>query len=86
VNKHERQIKGLTAEEGDVDGYIDKNPTAELVKEGNDAERDVSKLRKQRRQLVKDNAPAGDVKEIEAEITERMKEFNELVKEARRSR
>jgi hypothetical protein len=84
INKHERELKGREANDGDVEGYYQDNPVAELVKEGAQAEREVSKLRKERRQLVKDGAPPSEVKAIEAEITDAMRDLNELVKEARR--
>jgi hypothetical protein len=86
INKHEREVKGREANDEDVEGYFAKNPTAELVKEGSKAEREVSKLRKQRRELVKSGASKSEVQEIEAEITDAMKEFNDLVKEVRSQR
>ena len=86
INKHEREVKGREANDEDVEGYFAKNPTAELVKEGSKAEREVSKLRKQRRELVKSGASKSEVQEIELEITDAMKEFNDLVKEVRSQR
>lgn len=83
INKHEREIKGRAEEGKDIWDYIERHPTADLVKEGNKYQRDVAKLRKARRELVKEGAPKDEVASIEAEITDFMREFNDLVKEYR---
>lgn len=84
INKAEREVKGREANDEDVDGYKAGNPLTELIEEAGKIESRVKKLRKERRELVKSDAHPADVREIEAEITDAMKELNDMVKAVQR--
>jgi hypothetical protein len=85
LNIHEQQIKGLRKDGrgAEVAEYMRKNPEARLFMAANAAEREVQKLRGIKRDMVKDGAPADQVKAIEQRINDRMTRFNEAVKRLR---
>lgn len=83
LNVHEAEIKGRRKDRGDVMGYLRDNPDARLVNLANDAERDIQRLKKQKRELLEKDAPKERVKLKEQQITARMDRFNKRVEELR---
>lgn len=85
LNIHEAQIKGLRKDgrSAEASEYMRENPEARLFMAANAAERDVQKLRALKRELVKNSAPADQVRVIEQRINDRMTRFNEAVKRLR---
>jgi GGDEF domain-containing protein len=82
LNEHEAEIKGLRSEGKAQEAleYLRDNPEARLVTLANRAERDVQKLRKQKREAVEKDQTER-VKTLEKLITMRMKTLNDRVKE-----
>jgi diguanylate cyclase (GGDEF)-like protein len=81
LNEHEAEIKGLR-QEGDAKAaleYLRDNPEAQLVNVANRVERDVQKLRKQKREAVEKDQTER-VKMLEKLITMRMKALNDRIK------
>ncbi len=83
INGHEAEIKGRKEAKEDWIEYRDANPTAVLVDKANAVEREVSKLRKAKRTALADGAERDTIKGFEEKITDKMRDFNELVKETR---
>lgn len=83
LNEIEAEIKGRRQDGVLTKDYIDKNPEARLIAAANSAERQVSELRKTKRQLIEKDAPRERVKLVEDRITLIMKELNMRVSEAR---
>ena len=79
LNAHEAEIEGRQKAGQDPSDYIRDNPDSELYQAANRIEREISKRMKQKRQMVKDNAPKSDVKDLENEMAELMHEFNQEV-------
>lgn len=77
MNIHENEILGRAKNGGDVDGYIDENPGAELYLSAGKFERAVAKLRKERQTMTGE-----DRRQIDADIQSLMREFNEEVRAA----
>lgn len=83
LNGIEREVKGLAMTDGDVDGYIDSEPRANLIRLGNLAELQVKKLRESQRALRKigDTSAAS---EIDNSVIEVMKNLNTEMRAANR--
>jgi hypothetical protein len=83
LNGIEREVKGLAMTGGDVDGYIDSEPRASLIRLGNLAESQVKKLRESQRALRKigDTSTAS---EIDNSVIEVMKNLNTEMRAANR--
>ena len=84
LNVHENNLKGRAKDGLPVDVYLRKNPEAKLYQLGNQAERRVQEMKRAKRKLVEQKAPREQIREIEANITEVMRRFNQRVREAER--
>jgi hypothetical protein len=80
MNKHSNEIKGRWENGGDVDAYLAENPEAELADYATSTYSAISKLRKQRNQAKEEGGSKAELKEIDQEITDLMREFNEEVR------
>lgn len=80
INSHEAEINGRRKNREDVAGYIRDNPESRLVIMANHAEREVGKLRKQKRMLIENDASPERIKLIEQRITATMKRLNDRVR------
>ncbi len=83
LNGHKREIEGRREDKGDVFGYMRENPEARLVRAAKDADSDVQKLRKQKRELLEKDASKERIKLIEQRINARMKRLNDRVETMR---
>ena len=93
--KHQREVTGMAEEirrreeEGqdaekirdDLDAYIEKNPQYELAPSARSIMREVQQIRARKREAMKAGADKEEIKEFEEAITQRMSEFNAVVKE-----
>lgn len=86
MDEHGSQLKGLRNADRDAeaDAYEKRHPEAELVRAANRAEREVAKLRKEKSEAIKGGRPRKEIAEKEQEITERMREFNAEIEQARK--
>jgi hypothetical protein len=77
ANMMENEIKGRMKDGVGIDEYLAENPNALTVaSKGNRYESVVRKLRTRRQDLAKRNAPKEELKAIDDQITDTMKEFN----------
>jgi hypothetical protein len=79
LNGHQREIEGRRSAGQEVQSYIRDNPEARLYKTADRIQRNVSKLRKRRVEMIERGATKEQVKAIENQITEQMKRLNESV-------
>lgn len=86
LNNINRGIEGRVKDELDVDAYLEKNPEYQFIDYGKRADRAITKLKKYKRELVKEGASRDEVKLIDEQMTSIMTEFNNTVKEANESR
>ena len=82
MNTFEHEIKQRETNKEPTDKYMKANPTAFMWKEANAAQRDVSKLNKEKRLAIERKASKEEIKKIDERKTERMKEFNDKVRAA----
>jgi len=80
MNTFEHEIKQRETNKEPTDKYMKANPTAFMWKEANAAQRDVSKLNKEKRLAIERKASKEEIKKIDERKTERMKEFNDKVR------
>jgi hypothetical protein len=83
MNEHEAEIRGRRKAGEPIRDYLEANPEARLFDAANKIEREVSKLRKVKRELVERDADRDQVKRIEEQINVRMKRFNDTVNRLR---
>jgi hypothetical protein len=83
LNGHQREVKGLRKEGASIPQYYAKYPEARLAKMADNIERNVSRLRKRREQLLEKDAPKEQIKAIEDQITRQMERLNAAVKKAK---
>lgn len=86
LNNINRGIEGRVKDELDVDAYLEKNPEYQFIDYGKRADRAITKLKKYKRELVKEGASRDEVKLIDEQMTSIMTEFNNTLKEANESR
>ena len=79
--KYENEIKRRQENKLPIDEFLENNPEAILWKRANRVENEVSKLNKTRKEYLKDN-DMENVKRIDEIKNEKMKLFNDAVKEA----
>jgi hypothetical protein len=79
LNSHDNEIKGRLEQGQSIDEYVEENPEAMLIATGRSAYNEIRKLRKIRDQLKSDNASKADIEELNAQITDIMRMFNEEV-------
>lgn len=80
INEHEAEIKGRRKAGEPIGDYLIANPEARLVRYANHVERQVSLLRRQKRELTARGADRAQIKTIDARITQLMRVFNERVR------
>lgn len=83
LNELEAAIKGMKQDGTPIEKYKAEHPEADLIAYANGAERSVSKLRKNKRELIEKGAPRDEVKAVEARITAIMKKLNDRFREVR---
>lgn len=86
-NMVENELKRRARADDDPEGFAKRLPLAKLVGAGNQAERRVSELRKQRREIIRQGLPGyqAEVREVNAQIGEVMKGLNLQVREAKKA-
>ena len=84
INEAEAELKGRRKDRLPVDDYKAENPEYRLVARVNLTERMVSRLRKQKSELIEKDAPREQVKVIDERITKLMAGFNRQAKELHR--
>jgi hypothetical protein len=84
IGEHKAEIEGLRKDGkgAQITAYIRENRQALMVPMAEAIYRDVSKLQKVKRDLIKKDAPRDRVKVIEMQITARMKALNDRVRAA----
>ena len=82
LNEHENEIKGRQKDRVPVGDYFKENPEARLFAAGNAAERQVSELRRQKRDMIERGASKESIKLIEQRITRRMQILNSQIERA----
>ena len=82
LNEHENEIKGRQKDRVPIGDYFKENPEARLFAAGNAAEREVSALRRQKRDMIDRGASPESIKLIEQRITRRMQILNSQVERA----
>jgi diguanylate cyclase (GGDEF)-like protein len=79
LNEHEAEIKGRLKHGESIADYRRSNPEIRFIGVGNMAERTISKLREQKRELLDRGASRDRIRQIDMRITTTMKRFNEQV-------
>ena len=77
---HEAEIKGRKKNGEDVSGYLEDNPEARLWSQANALENEISKLNREKKDLISRNAPKERIKRIEEKKTQIMTRFNQRVR------
>jgi hypothetical protein len=82
IGEHKAEIEGLKKDHkgGQIGAYVKDNPEAKLVPMADAIYRDVAKMQKAKRELVKNGAPKDRVKLMDERITARMKALNDKVR------
>jgi hypothetical protein len=83
LNELETEVKGLRKDgkAAEAAALIRSRPDAYLIARANVAERQVQRLRREKRELLKNGAERSAIKAKEMQITETMKRLNAAVKE-----
>ena len=79
LNGHQREIEGRRKAGQEVQSYLMENPEARLYKTADRIQRNVSKLRKRRSEMIEKDASKEQIKAIENQITLQMKRLNDEV-------
>jgi hypothetical protein len=81
LNEHETEIKGMMKDRKglEIARYMRENPEARMYEAANKVERDIQKLRQQKRDLLKADADPARIKMIDNQIKMRMTRFNETL-------
>ena len=79
LNEHEAEVKGRRKDGKDYQQYLNDNPEARMIGQGNLAEKQVSALRRKRKEMVEKGADKSEVHKVDEMITARMKRFNDLM-------
>lgn len=77
---HEAEIKGRKKNKEDVSAYLDEHPEARLWQQANTLENEISKLNREKKDLISRNAPRERIQRIEEKKTQIMTRFNERVR------
>ena len=82
LNSVEREIKGRARAGEDVDTYIASEPLSQLVGFANASQRQISQLRQERREVVREGLPGHQqqVRALNEQIGAVMKELNQEVR------
>ena len=77
---HEAEIKGRKKNGENVSEYLEDHPEARLWSQANTLENEISKLNREKKDLIERKAPRERIKRIEDEKTRIMTRFNERVR------
>jgi hypothetical protein len=80
VNLHSKEVEGRQEDKTEYKSYLEEHPEAKLGSMASGMQREISQLRKRRRELLESSAPKADVEKIEELIRDRMDKFNQEVK------
>ncbi len=80
INEVEAEIKGRRENREPIDEYKQDNPEWKLIGRAKVADKIISNLRKQKRELIEKDAPREKIKAIEDKITAEMQRLNEVVR------
>ncbi len=83
IHVHAAEIKGRRKDGEDIAGYIEEHPEARLIEAAKAAERRVSRLRKQRRELDQEDAGREALRGIDDRINAEIRRFNDRVTSVR---
>lgn len=83
INMHDNEIKGRREAREDVAGYLRDNPEASMAAQANRAYSDVRSMRKNRSRMLDNGSSRERIKQIDAQITARMKQLNDQVRRLR---
>ena len=86
INEAENELRGRVKDGVDDGDYFKEDPLANLVGEGNGAEKQVRQLRKMRQMIAKEGLAGyqAEVRDINEQIGEVMKDLNREVSKAKR--
>jgi hypothetical protein len=76
---HENEIKGRQKNRENVREYFKEHPEAKLIDQANRIENDISKMNRDKRELMERNAPKEQIKRIEDRKINIMRQFNQRV-------
>jgi hypothetical protein len=77
---HENEIKGRQKNRESVTDYYNDHPEARLYSQANTIENEITKLNKQKKEMIARNAPKEQIKRLEEQKTLIMQRFNERVR------
>jgi hypothetical protein len=77
--QHENEIKGRQKNRENVREYFKEHPEAKLIDQANRIENDISKMNRDKRELMERNAPKEQIKRIEDRKINIMRQFNQRV-------
>ena len=80
INKHENEIKGRRENREPVAEYLRDNPEARLASKARSVYSDIKKLKERKDALIERKASKDSIKAVENQITRRMKQLNDQVK------
>lgn len=79
MNGHKKTVEGMEEDGKDTTSYFQKYPEADFFGEAQDYERDISKLRKEKKQLKEDGATQQEIDYVTEEMQMLMVEFNQKI-------
>jgi hypothetical protein len=77
--QHENEIKGRQKNRENIREYFKEHPEAKLIDQANRIENDISKMNRDKRELMERNAPKEQIKRIEDRKINIMRQFNQRV-------
>jgi hypothetical protein len=77
--QHENEIKGRQKNRENVREYFKEHPEAKMIDQANRIENDISKMNRDKRELMERNAPKEQIKRIEDRKINIMRQFNQRV-------
>ena len=81
MSEHEDEIKGRIKDRGNVSEYMKKNPESSLWRRANTLENELTKINKERKRLIAQDAPKDKIKRLDDQRTRMMKQFNDTIKQ-----
>lgn len=81
MDRHKREIKGRIEDGISTEDYIEKHPEAGLWRRAQAVSTQIKNLRNRRDDMLNNNRPKNEIKNIEIQIEEMQKRFNKMVKE-----
>lgn len=79
MNGHKKTVEGMEEDGKDTTSYFQEYPEADFFGEAQDYERDISKLRKEKKQLKEDGASQQEIDYVTEEMQMLMVEFNQKI-------